>query len=134
MSEFERKPHRIKRGITETINIRYVSKNISDPENEILEIELISKNIRIKFKRAEFRDFEDIYYRFALEEAEYFMSKIERPNVIKIKVTKDELETIKRNTSLDEEERREFWTNMNLLLVDIEIMRKDPKSPYYRVN
>jgi hypothetical protein len=121
----------LKKNRPNMLRIKYLIKDLSNPDEELLELTIDNNNIRFELTREQLRDYELIYDKFALREYEYFNRGIERPDYFNIQLSKKELETVINEYKIDDKEKDKINQDIYLLLLEIEMRRRDPKSEYY---
>jgi len=114
------------------LKITYLTQDLSNPEEELLELFFVKTGNILRLTRNEFRDYDLLYNKFAKREVEYITRAIQRPTDFTIQITLKELNTIVNEYKIDDLEKEIFKVKVSLMLVDIERQRKDPNSEYYK--
>lgn len=116
------------------LKVTYKKQDFTCPEEDIFQLELCLSNERIKLTREEFRDIESIYNKFAKEEAEFLINGYSLPDYFIIKLTKKEIEIFKNSFMNSDRDKMLFALKRDLMLIQVNIERKDPKSKCWEVD
>jgi len=116
------------------LKVTYKKQDFLDPEADIFQLELCLSNERIKLTREEFRDIESIYNKFAKEEAEFLISRCPLPDYFVLRLTKKEVEIFKNSFMNTDHNKMLFALKRDLMLIQVNMERKDPKSKCWEVD